>query len=36
MTEQQETQVKPQLTAVVNGGKSRSGALLGGVALLSV
>ena len=34
MTEQQESQVKPQPTAVVNGGKSRSGVLLGGVAIL--
>ena len=34
MTEQQESQVKPQPTAVVNGSKSRSGALLGGVAIL--
>lgn len=34
MTEQQESQVKPQPTAAVNGSKSRSGALLGGVAIL--
>ncbi|MCS3833900.1 uroporphyrin-3 C-methyltransferase [Aeromonas veronii] len=34
MTEQQESQVKPQPTAVVNGSKSRSGAVLGGVAIL--
>ncbi|MDF2411925.1 uroporphyrinogen-III C-methyltransferase [Aeromonas sp. 1HA1] len=34
MTEQQESQVKPQPTPVVNGGKSRSGTLLGGVAIL--
>ncbi|MFM5357300.1 uroporphyrinogen-III C-methyltransferase [Aeromonas veronii] len=34
MTEQQESQVKPQPTAVVNGSKSRSGAVLGGVAVL--
>ncbi|MGL6414190.1 uroporphyrinogen-III C-methyltransferase [Aeromonas veronii] len=34
MTEQQESQVKPQPTAVVNGNKSRSGAVLGGVAIL--
>ncbi len=34
MTEQQESQVKPQPTAVVNGSKSRSGAALGGVAIL--
>ncbi|MBL0593759.1 uroporphyrinogen-III C-methyltransferase [Aeromonas veronii] len=34
MTEQQESQVKPQPTAVVNGSKSRSSAVLGGVAIL--
>lgn len=34
MTEQQESQVNPQPTAVVNGSKSRSGAVLGGVAIL--
>ncbi|MFM4990725.1 uroporphyrinogen-III C-methyltransferase [Aeromonas veronii] len=34
MTEQQESQVKPQPTAAVNGSKSRSGAVLGGVATL--
>ncbi|MEN3757282.1 uroporphyrinogen-III C-methyltransferase [Aeromonas veronii] len=34
MTEQQESQVKPQPTAAVNGNKSRSGAVLGGVAIL--
>ncbi|MFM4934357.1 uroporphyrinogen-III C-methyltransferase [Aeromonas veronii] len=34
MTEQQESQVKSQPTAVVNGSKSRSGAVLGGVAIL--
>ncbi|KRW55512.1 heme biosynthesis operon protein HemX [Aeromonas allosaccharophila] len=34
MTEQQESQVKPQPTAVVNSSKSRSGAVLGGVAIL--
>lgn len=34
MTEQQESQVKPQPTAVVNGSKSRAGAVLGGVAIL--
>ena len=34
MTEQQESQVKPQPTAVLNGSKSRSGAVLGGVAIL--
>ncbi|MFQ1916871.1 uroporphyrinogen-III C-methyltransferase [Aeromonas veronii] len=34
MTEQQESQVKPQPTAAVNGSKSRSGAILGGVAIL--
>ncbi|MFM5640512.1 uroporphyrinogen-III C-methyltransferase [Aeromonas veronii] len=34
MTEQQESQVKPQPTAVVNGSKGRSGAVLGGVAIL--
>ncbi|MFM4872367.1 uroporphyrinogen-III C-methyltransferase [Aeromonas veronii] len=34
MTEQQESQVKPQPTAVVDGSKSRSGAVLGGVAIL--
>ncbi|MBL0454139.1 uroporphyrinogen-III C-methyltransferase [Aeromonas veronii] len=34
MTEQQESQVKPQPTAAVNGSKSRSGAELGGVAIL--
>lgn len=34
MTEQQESQVKPQPTAVVNGSKSRSGVVLGGVAIL--
>ncbi|MFM5514006.1 uroporphyrinogen-III C-methyltransferase [Aeromonas veronii] len=34
MTEQQESQVKPQQTAAVNGSKSRSGAVLGGVAIL--
>ncbi|WP_339011704.1 uroporphyrinogen-III C-methyltransferase [Aeromonas popoffii] len=34
MTEQQESQVKPQPTPVVNGGKSRPGTLLGGVAIL--
>lgn len=34
MTEQQESQAKPQPTAVVNGNKSRSGAVLGGVAIL--
>ncbi|WED77020.1 uroporphyrinogen-III C-methyltransferase [Aeromonas allosaccharophila] len=34
MTEQQESQVKPQPTAVVNGSKNRSGAALGGVAIL--
>ncbi|MFQ2821159.1 MULTISPECIES: uroporphyrinogen-III C-methyltransferase [Aeromonas] len=34
MTEQQQSQVKPQPTAVVNGSKSRSGAVLGGVAIL--
>lgn len=34
MTEQQESQVKPQPTAVVNGSKNRSGAVLGGVAIL--
>ncbi|KAE9634720.1 uroporphyrinogen-III C-methyltransferase [Aeromonas veronii] len=34
MTEQQESQVKPQPTTVVNGSKSRSGAVLGGVAIL--
>ncbi|MFM5430855.1 uroporphyrinogen-III C-methyltransferase [Aeromonas veronii] len=34
MTEQQESQVKPQPTAVVNGSKIRSGAVLGGVAVL--
>ncbi|MFQ1689712.1 uroporphyrinogen-III C-methyltransferase [Aeromonas veronii] len=34
MTKQQESQVKPQPTAVVNGSKSRSGAVLGGVAIL--
>ena len=34
MTEQQESQVKPQPTAVVNGSKSRPGAVLGGVAIL--
>ncbi|WP_421330351.1 uroporphyrinogen-III C-methyltransferase [Aeromonas veronii] len=34
MTEQQESQVKPQPTAAVNGSKSRSGAVLGGVAIL--
>ena len=36
MTEQQESQVKPQPTAVVNGSKSRSGAVLGGIAILLV
>ncbi|OCQ45357.1 heme biosynthesis operon protein HemX [Aeromonas veronii] len=34
MTEQQESQVKPQPTAAVNGSKSHSGAVLGGVAIL--
>ncbi|MFM5752178.1 uroporphyrinogen-III C-methyltransferase [Aeromonas veronii] len=34
MTEQQESQVTPQPTAAVNGSKSRSGAVLGGVAIL--
>ncbi|OLF58239.1 heme biosynthesis operon protein HemX [Aeromonas veronii] len=34
MTEQQESQVKPQPTAAVNGNKSRSGAVLGGAAIL--
>ncbi|WP_421212209.1 uroporphyrinogen-III C-methyltransferase [Aeromonas sp. 600479] len=34
MTEQQESQVKPQPTAAVNCSKSRSGAVLGGVAIL--
>ncbi|MFM5786772.1 uroporphyrinogen-III C-methyltransferase [Aeromonas veronii] len=34
MTEQQESQVKPQPTAAVNGSKSRSGTVLGGVAIL--
>ncbi|TNH84359.1 uroporphyrinogen-III C-methyltransferase [Aeromonas sobria] len=34
MTEQQESQVKPQPTAVVNNSKSRSGTVLGGVAIL--
>ncbi|MGR6759429.1 uroporphyrinogen-III C-methyltransferase [Aeromonas veronii] len=34
MTEQQESQVQPQPTAAVNGSKSRSGAVLGGVAIL--
>ncbi|MGL4795882.1 MAG: uroporphyrinogen-III C-methyltransferase [Aeromonas jandaei] len=34
MTAQQESQVTPQPTAVVNGSKSRSGAVLGGVAIL--
>ncbi|MFQ1942062.1 uroporphyrinogen-III C-methyltransferase [Aeromonas veronii] len=34
MTEQQESRVKPQPTAAVNGSKSRSGAVLGGVAIL--
>ncbi|MGY3854094.1 uroporphyrinogen-III C-methyltransferase [Aeromonas aquatilis] len=34
MTEQQESQVKPQPTAAVNGSKSRSGAVLGGVAIM--
>ena len=34
MTEQQESQVKPQPTAAVNGSKSRSSAVLGGVAIL--
>ncbi|HIC8841497.1 uroporphyrinogen-III C-methyltransferase [Aeromonas veronii] len=34
MTEQQESQVKPQPTAAVNGSKSRSGAVLGGIAIL--
>ena len=34
MTEQQESQLKPQPTAVVNGSKNRSGAVLGGVAIL--
>ncbi|HDO1336647.1 TPA: uroporphyrinogen-III C-methyltransferase [Aeromonas veronii] len=34
MTEQQESQVKPQPTAAVNGSKSCSGAVLGGVAIL--
>ncbi|WP_088868275.1 uroporphyrinogen-III C-methyltransferase [Aeromonas veronii] len=34
MTEQQESEVKPQPTAAVNGSKSRSGAVLGGVAIL--
>ncbi|WP_421340934.1 uroporphyrinogen-III C-methyltransferase [Aeromonas veronii] len=34
MTEQQESQVKSQPTAAVNGSKSRSGAVLGGVAIL--
>ncbi len=34
MTEQQESQVKPQPTAVVNGSKNRPGAVLGGVAIL--
>ncbi|WP_421339867.1 uroporphyrinogen-III C-methyltransferase [Aeromonas veronii] len=34
MTEQQESQVKLQPTAAVNGSKSRSGAVLGGVAIL--
>ncbi|MCF5727675.1 uroporphyrinogen-III C-methyltransferase [Aeromonas veronii] len=34
MTEQQKSQVKPQPTAAVNGSKSRSGAVLGGVAIL--
>ncbi|MFQ2149717.1 uroporphyrinogen-III C-methyltransferase [Aeromonas jandaei] len=34
MTAQQESQVTPQPTAVVNGSKSRSGAILGGVAIL--
>ncbi|MFU1545239.1 uroporphyrinogen-III C-methyltransferase [Aeromonas veronii] len=34
MTEQQESLVKPQPTAAVNGSKSRSGAVLGGVAIL--
>ncbi|MFM5714603.1 uroporphyrinogen-III C-methyltransferase [Aeromonas allosaccharophila] len=34
MTEQQESQVKPQPTPVVNGSKNRSGAVLGGVAIL--
>ncbi|HHQ4524984.1 TPA: uroporphyrinogen-III C-methyltransferase [Aeromonas veronii] len=34
MTEQQESQVKPKPTAAVNGSKSRSGAVLGGVAIL--
>ncbi|MEH8159850.1 uroporphyrinogen-III C-methyltransferase [Aeromonas veronii] len=34
MTEQQESQVKPQPTAAVNSSKSRSGAVLGGVAIL--
>lgn len=34
MTEQQESQVKPQPTAALNGSKSRSGAVLGGVAIL--
>ncbi|MFM4785613.1 uroporphyrinogen-III C-methyltransferase [Aeromonas veronii] len=34
MTEQQESQVKPQPTAAVNGSKSRSGAVLGGAAIL--
>ncbi|QWL67530.1 uroporphyrinogen-III C-methyltransferase [Aeromonas jandaei] len=34
MTAQQESQVTPQPTAVVNGSKSRSGAVLGGVTIL--
>ncbi|MGH1389727.1 MAG: uroporphyrinogen-III C-methyltransferase [Aeromonas jandaei] len=34
MTAQQESQVTPQPTTVVNGSKSRSGAVLGGVAIL--
>ncbi|EKP0261067.1 uroporphyrinogen-III C-methyltransferase [Aeromonas sobria] len=34
MTEQQESQVKPQPTAVVNNSKSHSGTVLGGVAIL--
>ncbi|MGY3915592.1 uroporphyrinogen-III C-methyltransferase [Aeromonas australiensis] len=34
MTEQQESQLKPQPTAAVNGSKSRSGTVLGGVAIL--
>ncbi|MFQ1897862.1 uroporphyrinogen-III C-methyltransferase [Aeromonas veronii] len=34
MTAQQESQVTPQPTAVVNGSKSRSGAVLGGIAIL--